>query len=103
VLAAGMSTMSSSQSGVREGGAQRENKDKKFAARRVPDFARLHAMEDARVARYTIMSTPFDFPLSTALPLSVLAATCGCCKEELGSGRPNEPIVCCVHGTHCII
>eukprot|EP00961_Rhodomonas_salina_P282017 3810891-Rhodomonas_salina.1 len=48
-----MSTMSTSQSGTREVGGAKSGKDKNFAARRVPDFARLHAMEDARVARET--------------------------------------------------
>eukprot|EP00288_Rhodomonas_lens_P017150 CAMPEP_0177700984 /NCGR_PEP_ID=MMETSP0484_2-20121128/6378_1 /TAXON_ID=354590 /ORGANISM="Rhodomonas lens, Strain RHODO" /LENGTH=232 /DNA_ID=CAMNT_0019212205 /DNA_START=146 /DNA_END=841 /DNA_ORIENTATION=+ len=68
-----MSTMSTSQSGTREVGGAKSGKDKNFAARRVPDFARLHAMEDARVARWKRqhsrkLTVPLAFKLTPAVP-----------------------------------
>jgi hypothetical protein len=54
------------------------NKDMKFAARRVPDFAKLHALEDARLARWKRehkkeVTVPLNFRLASApLPANAL-------------------------------
>jgi hypothetical protein len=50
------------------------NKEMKFAARRVPDFAKLHALEDARLARWKKehkkdVTVPLNFRLASA-PIS---------------------------------
>lgn len=47
------------------------NKEMKFAARRVPDFAKLHALEDARLARWKKehkkeVTVPLNFRLASA-------------------------------------
>mmetsp|Transcript_8939 Transcript_8939/g.20440 ORF Transcript_8939/g.20440 Transcript_8939/m.20440 type:complete len:652 (-) Transcript_8939:590-2545(-) len=51
--------------------ASRDDQRSKFAARRVPDFARLHALEDARVARWKRqhskkVTVPLNFRLAPA-------------------------------------
>eukprot|EP00292_Cryptomonas_paramecium_P020722 CAMPEP_0113721156 /NCGR_PEP_ID=MMETSP0038_2-20120614/36944_1 /TAXON_ID=2898 /ORGANISM="Cryptomonas paramecium" /LENGTH=180 /DNA_ID=CAMNT_0000650069 /DNA_START=32 /DNA_END=572 /DNA_ORIENTATION=- /assembly_acc=CAM_ASM_000170 len=46
------------------------NKDMKFAARRVPDFAKLHALEDARLAKWKR-----EHKKDVTVPLNVRLAT----------------------------
>jgi hypothetical protein len=64
------------------------NKEMKFAARRVPDFAKLHALEDARLARWKKehkkdVTVPLNFRLASA-PISSQAA-------HLNSNKPTTP------------
>jgi hypothetical protein len=64
------------------------NKEMKFAARRVPDFAKLHALEDARLARWKKehkkdVTVPLNFRLASA-PISSQAA-------PLNPTKPTTP------------
>ena len=61
------------------------NKEMKFAARRVPDFAKLHALEDARLARWKKehkkdVTVPLNFRLASA-PIS----------SQVAPVNPNKP------------
>jgi hypothetical protein len=74
------------------------NKEMKFAARRVPDFAKLHALEDARLARWKKehkkdVTVPLNFRLASA-PISSQAMPSNANKPTTpshGHGHTHGP------------